>query len=175
MKNLSLVCLAGLTFTAVLGTLLHFVYDWTGNIAFAPFSAVNESTWEHMKILFFPMLVFALIQAKFYAKETSSFWQIKLFGTIFGLLLVPVLFYTLNGAFGDYPDWINILIFFVSAFFTYLLEYFLFKYGYSSKLPACIAITVLIVIGLAFAVFTFLPPQIPLFKDPVTGGYGIQK
>ncbi len=175
MKNLSLVCLAGLTFTAVLGTLLHFVYEWTGNIAFAPFSAVNESTWEHMKILFFPMLIFALIQAKFYAKEVEGFWQIKLYGIVFGLLLVPVLFYTLNGVFGDYPDWINIVIFFLSAFLAYFLEYFLFKYGYQSKLPSFVAIGVLIIIALAFIIFTFFPPEIPLFKDPVFGGYGIQK
>lgn len=175
MKNLSLVCLAGLTFTAVLGTILHFVYNWTGNIAFAPFSAVNESTWEHMKILFFPMLIFALIQAKFYAKEIPGYWQIKLYGILFALLLVPVLFYTLNGVFGDYPDWINILIFFVSAFLGYLLEYRLFNAEFESKLPKAVAIAFLVLISLAFSVFTFFPPQIPLFKDPVSGGYGIRK
>lgn len=174
MKNLSLICLAGLTFTAVFGTLLHFVYGFTGNIAFAPISAVNESTWEHMKILFFPMLAFALLQAKFHAKSVKSFWQIKFYGISFGLLLVPVLFYTLNGMFGDYPDWINIGIFFLSAFLAYLLEYFLFKKDYQARLPAFIAVGELVLIGLAFAVFTFIPPHLPLFQDPVYGGYGIQ-
>ena len=175
MKNLSLVCLAGASFTAVLGTILHFVYEWTGNIAFAPLSAVNESTWEHMKILFFPMLFFALIQAKFFAKSVSGFWQIKLYGILFGLLLVPVLFYTLNGVFGKYPDWINIAIFFISAFGAYLLEYFLFKKQYQPRLPAFVAIGALVLASLAFVIFTFAPPNIPLFKDPVSGGYGIQK
>ena len=175
MKNLSLICLAGLTFTAVFGTLLHFVYDWTGNIAFAPISAVNESTWEHMKILFFPMLAFALLQARFCAKSVKSFWQIKFYSLSFGLLLVPVFFYTLNGMFGNYPDWINIGIFFLSAFLGYLLEYRLFNAEFESKLPKAVAIAFLVLIGLTFSVFTFFPPQIPLFKDPVSGGYGIRK
>ena len=175
MKNLSIVCLTGLTFTAVLGTLLHFVYAWTNNIAFAPFSAVNESTWEHIKILFFPMLIFALVQAKFVAGKVTGFWQIKLYSILFGILLLPVLFYTLGGVFGKTPDWVNISIFFLSAFLAYALEYYLFKVGYSPKLPAVVAIITLAVIGLAFAIFTFLPPQIPLFKDPISGGYGIRK
>ena len=47
--------LAGFIFTAVLGVLLHFLYDWTNeSLVVALFSAVNESTFEHMKLLFFP-------------------------------------------------------------------------------------------------------------------------
>ena len=58
--------LAGALFTAAMGTLLHFVYDWSGGWgAAAAFSAVNESTWEHMKLLFFPMLTFVLIITPF--------------------------------------------------------------------------------------------------------------
>ena len=40
----------------VLGTLAHFVYDWSGQNSFIGLlTPVNESTWEHMKLLFFPM------------------------------------------------------------------------------------------------------------------------
>ena len=60
-RSLSIWQFAGFTFTAVLGTLLHFLYEWTQMIAFAPFSAVNESTWEHMKLLFIPMFLLAII------------------------------------------------------------------------------------------------------------------
>lgn len=43
---------AGFIFTAILGTLLHFLFDWTnGSVIAALFSAVNESIWEHMKLL----------------------------------------------------------------------------------------------------------------------------
>jgi len=51
----------GFLFMSVIGTLLHFVYEWSGNNSivrlFAPW---NESTWEHMKLLFFPMLALVL-------------------------------------------------------------------------------------------------------------------
>ena len=43
--------LIGFAFTGAVGTLLHFVYEWTGgDPLIAAFCAVNESTWEHMKL-----------------------------------------------------------------------------------------------------------------------------
>lgn len=174
-RSLSLWQLSGLTFSAVLGTLFHFLYDWTDNIAFAPFCAVNESTWEHIKILFFPMLIFAVIQSYFFIKTTPNFWTIKLIGILIGLTLIPVLFYTYNGAFGKSPDWLNILIFFLSAGIAYFIEYLLFKYEFKFSIPTILPISILTLITISFAAFTFLPPLLPLFKDPVSGGYGIAK
>ena len=44
-------------FTWILGTILHFLYEWSGdNKIIASFSAVNESTWEHLKLVFFPTI-----------------------------------------------------------------------------------------------------------------------
>ena len=76
-RNLLLWQFGGLTFATALGTILHFVFDWTGWAFVAPISAVNESTWEHMKILFFPMLIFALIQYPFFKEESPGVWWIK--------------------------------------------------------------------------------------------------
>ncbi len=72
--------ITGFAVTSIGGTLLHFLYDWSGQNRFAAiFSGVNESTWEHMKLLFFPMFAFALIQS-FFFKENSAFFCIKLRG-----------------------------------------------------------------------------------------------
>ena len=50
-------------FISILGVLLHFTYEWSGdNPAVGLFSAVNESTWEHLKLIFFPMLLLTLIE-----------------------------------------------------------------------------------------------------------------
>ena len=57
-RDLSLWQLVGFAFTALGGTLLHFLYDWTNNNIVAAFTAVNESTWEHMKLLYFPLFFF---------------------------------------------------------------------------------------------------------------------
>lgn len=165
-RSIALWQLGGLTFTAILGTVFHFLYQWTGNVAFAPFCAVNESTWEHMKILFFPMFFFALLQSIFFKAEHPDFWCIKLVGTTLGVVLIPILFYTYNGAFGKSPDWVNILIFFISAGCAYLAEAYLFKRP-TPKKASVLPLILLILLALVFVLFTFLPPQIPLFQDPI--------
>lgn len=172
-QSIPLWQLWGFAITSLGGTLLHFLYDWTGqSILIAPFSGVNESTWEHMKLLFFPMFIFALIESRF-IKDSANFWCIKLAGITTGLMLIPVLFYTYNGIFGESPDWINIVIFFVSAALAYLLETRLFrKNSIRCRLPGA-AFAALVLIAAAFVIFTFLTPQIPLFADPLTGTYGL--
>ncbi|MBE6563569.1 MAG: hypothetical protein E7660_07515 [Ruminococcaceae bacterium] len=163
----------GFSVAAILGTILHFLYGLTGeNVLTAPFSAVNESTWEHMKILFIPLFFFALIQSRYF-KETKSFWCVKLLGTLEGLILIPVLFYTYNGTFGKSPDFVNIGIFFASAATVFLLEAQLLKNEtFRCKRPWLPFLLLCLIFGL-FVLFTFNTPQIPLFKDPISGGYGI--
>ena len=172
-KNLSLWQLAGLTFTAVLGTILHFLYGWVKNPIIAAFSAVNESTWEHMKLLFIPALLFSLIEYPFFHKYSPYFWQIKCTGILIGLALIPILFYTLSGIFGKTPAWLNVLIYFIAITATYYLETHLFKRNTAPFLSLPWSIGILSLIALSFILYTFLSPQIPLFQDPITGGYGI--
>ena len=102
----------GFVITSLGGTFLHFLYEWTGEAKWvAPFSGVNESTWEHMKLLFWPIFIFAIVQS-FFFKERRDFWNIKLRGILLGLALIPIIFYTYNGVIGPSPDWFNITIFF---------------------------------------------------------------
>ena len=172
-RSVKLWQLLGFGVTALGGTLLHFLYDWLGGAVWvAPFSGVNESTWEHMKLLFWPMLVFAVVQS-FFFRDRKDFWCIKLRGILLGLALIPVLFYTYNGVIGKSPDWLNITIFFVSAALSYLFETRLFE----GETVACkrpkLAAAILWGIALLFVLFTFLTPEIGVFRDPLTGTYGI--
>ena len=145
------------------GTILHFLYDWTGgSIWAAPFSGVSESVWEHMKLLFWPLFFFALVQRQFFRGQ-DNFWPVKLRGTLLGLLLIPVLFYTCNGAFGKSPDWLNIAIFYISAGAVFLFEYRAYKI---LRPGSRLSFTILCLVGILFVVFTFAPPHIPLFQDP---------
>ena len=172
-RSVGLWQLLGFAVTSLGGTLLHFLYDWTGKAAWAaPFSGVNESTWEHMKLLFWPMLLFALVQSLFFW-EKPDFWCIKLRGTLLGLALIPVHFYTYNGVIGRSPDWINIAIFFVAAAVAYLYEARrLYKDTTVCQKPPS-AIFLFCTIAVLFVIFTFATPEIGIFKDPLTGTYGI--
>lgn len=165
--------LIGFAVTSLAGTLLHFLYEWTGeSILAASFSGVNESTWEHMKLLFWPMLAFAAIQI-IYFKEKQNFWCVKLKGTALGLTLIPVLFYTYNGVIGRSPDWANIAMFFVAAAAAYIFEARLLNKDISPCRYARLSAVLLCIIGMAFVCFTFVTPHLGIFRDPVTGAYGI--
>ena len=163
----------GFAATSLGGTVLHFLYGWLGEaIWIAPFSGVNESTWEHMKLLFFPMLIYAAVQS-FFFREYENFWCVKLRGILLGLTLIPVIFYTYNGVIGRSPDWINIAIFFISAAIVYIYETRLFKSEKITCRSPKTSVAALLLIALLFVIFTFAAPEIGIFKDPLTGTYGI--
>ena len=172
-RSIGLWQLMGFGVTALGGTMLHFLYDWLGEAVWiAPFSGVNESTWEHMKLLFWPMLLYAVLES-FFFRERDDFWCVKLRGMILGLSLIPILFYTYNGVIGKSPDWINIAIFFVSAAVAYIYESRLFNGDRVVCKAPRRAIFALCFIGLMFIIFTFAPPSLEIFRDPLTATYGI--
>ena len=172
-RSVGLWQLMGFAVTSLGGTLLHFLYDWlSGTEWIAPFSGVNESTWEHMKLLFWPMLLFAVVQG-FFFKDRGDFWCIKLKGILLGLVLIPVLFYTYNGVIGRSPDWINIAIFFIAAAISYLYETRLLNEGTACCSHPTLAVAMLATVAVLFVVFTFATPPLGIFKDPLTGMYGI--
>lgn len=172
-RSIGLWQLMGFAVTSLGGTLLHFLYEWLGEAVWiAPFSGVNESTWEHMKLLFWPMFIFAIVQS-FFFKDREEFWCVKLRGILLGIILIPIIFYTYNGVIGKSPDWFNIAIFFVSAAIAYICETRLFNADKLHCRSPKLALAVLSVIALLFIVFTFATPEIGIFKDPMTGTYGI--
>ena len=134
--------MGGFVFTGILGTFLHFLFDLAGGSLWAGlFSAVNESIWEHMKLLFYPMVLFALVEYGFWGKETPGFWKVKLLGILVGLALIPVIYYSYTGILGVSADWFNIAIFFLAAGAAYVLETRRFQKGLlsptGSKAASC--------------------------------------
>ena len=172
-RSMGLWELMGFAVTSLGGTVLHFLYDWLGKSVFvAPFSGVNESTWEHMKLLFWPAFVFAIVQS-FFFRERKDFWCVKACGILSGLAAIPVLFYTYNGVIGRSPDWLNIVIFFLATALAFLLESRLFRKEKPCASSAKWMIAVLGAIAALFVIFTFATPRIGIFLDPLTGTYGI--
>ena len=124
-------------------------------------------------MFFFPAFFFAIFQS-FFFKEYNNYWLIKLLGTMLGLMLIPIIFYTYNGAIGKSPDWLNILIFFISAGACFLIEGLLFKRNRAEltvfKTPSIIIFCLL---SFAFILFTFKTPKLGIFLDPIYQTYGI--
>ena len=169
-RNAGLWQLVGFAVSTLGGTLLHFLYDWLGGAAWiAPLSGINESTWEHMKLLFWPTFIFAIVQS-FFFRDREDFWCIKLRGILLGIGLIPVLFYTYNGVIGKSPDYINIAIFFISAAVAFIYEAYLFKCGIPCKGKTS-PLLILAGVALLFVIFSFVQPPLAIFKDP-TAAYG---
>ena len=168
--------IAGFLFTSIFGTFLHFLFDLSGqNVIAALFSAVNESIWEHMKLIYYPMLLFASMESRFWGKKLKHFWCIKLVGILLGLILIPIIYYTYTGILGICADWFNIAIFFIAAGAAYWGETLLFQREYTCRFPPRTAFLMVCLISAVFTLLTFFPPPIPFFQDPITGTYGFQR
>ena len=167
--------IAGFLITSVLGTFLHFLFDLTaGSAAAALISAVNESIFEHMKLIFYPMLLVSLLQYRKFGKNTVNFWCVKLAGISVALALIPSIYYIYTGILGVSASWFNVTIFFIAAAAAFWAETKLFQKGFSCRIPESLAFALILLTGMVFTAFTFCPPRIPLFRDPLTGTYGFQ-
>lgn len=153
-------------FISVLGVILHFTYEWSDNNRFIGlFSATNESTWEHLKLLFFPMLLLTILELCLYSNELPANYIIsRTAGIIGGMIFIVVAFYTYLGVVGKNYDFINIVIYFIGVFVALLIENK--KYSNELSIDTKIGVAVLILITLAFFLFTYNPPAIGLFKKP---------
>lgn len=159
-------------FISVLGVLLHFTYEWSGdNPIVALFSAVNESTWEHLKLLFFPMLLLTIIELLFTEKRQlpSNYLFARTIGILSGMAFIVIAFYTLTGVFAKLPDAVNIALYFLGVFLALCIENKINR-GNSQNHSAFAAI-VLLDLTIAFFVFTKYPPSIGLFANPVLTGF----
>ena len=167
--------LAGFLVTGALGSLLHFVYQWSGeNQVAAAFSAVNESTWEHMKLLFFPLFLFSVVQVCVMGRNYPNFLAVRAVSILTGLVLIPVLFYTYTGVLGRSVDWVNIALFFLAALGAFLLDFRLLRRSrLSAPWQQILGLIVLLALAFCFVWCTFHPVEMSLWRDPVTGGYGV--
>lgn len=157
----------------ILGILLHFTYEWAGeNTIVGLFSAVNESTWEHLKLAFFPMLLMAIIGYFIIGKQINNYWIAQSIGIITAIAFIITFFYTYQGVLGKNIDALNIGSFIIAVI---LGEFITYKIMKSRKIynAEFVSIIFLVILLLSFVLYTFYPPQIPLFQDPILGGYGI--
>jgi hypothetical protein len=166
--------LVGIVFIVAFGSLLHFTFEWSGGqAAVGVFSAVNESVWEHLKLGYWPALAFALIEFKYLKESTSNF----LFAKTVGIYLIPitivVIFYSYTAFLGESILVIDISSFIIAVIFGQLVSYRLLTGKTLPNNLSKFSLIALLLLGLAFVLFTFYPPQLGLFQDPITREYGL--
>ncbi|MBQ8538490.1 MAG: hypothetical protein IJ433_02440 [Ruminococcus sp.] len=158
----------------LIATLLHFVYNLSGGSTLSIlFGAVNESVWEHVKIFAVGYVVWSLIELLWVKPPFKKFVTAKTVSLYFLSLSIIVFFYTYN-LFTEEPILIVDLI--SSFIFVALSQFISFKLTASDNEIADyfpVAILLLMTYFVMFFSFTVFPPKVDLFKDPVTGMYGI--
>ena len=169
---------AGIPILFVIGAIMNFAYNLLGEKAVVGlFAPVNESVWEHSKMLLWPVILwwflYYCLQHSKQPIHKDKWFTGALAALLIALIAMPMLYYFYTGAFGTELLWADILILFLSLLLGQLAGLHIYRHG--KGIPARSAASVFIVLILMFMLFTFFPPQIPLFLDGPTGTYGIPK
>lgn len=166
MNQIKHYTIVGIIFVLIAGTVAHFVYDWSGqNMLVGFFFPINESVWEHMKLVFFPMLLYSFYINKKMIHTNPCITSALLLGTLVGTLMIPVLFYTYSGILGYNLLILDLLTFALSVLAGFLVAY---KSSESCRYENYEKILkfVVFVMAVMFFVFTYFPPAIGLFENP---------
>lgn len=131
------------------------------------FAPVNESVFEHLKLVFWPAILYFFVLYLIKKSAPENGIVSLLMGIIAGMLTTVVLFYTYNGATGKNIDFINIIIYFIAIAVLIIVRNLFIKNNFlNSKKAKWLAVLGFIIIAVLLAVFTFYPPNIPLFVSP---------
>lgn len=164
----------GIPIVFCVGAVAHFVFEWCG--CWTPLAlvfAVNESVWEHHKLSVWPGLVYALLEWRGYGRGVANFWTAKAAALLLMPVVVDIGFYTYTPLVGHPTLWVDITLFFVGITVGMLVGYRLVVLPTLSVYVRRIGLGLLVALVTCFLLFTFFPPRLGLFRDCVTGCYGI--
>jgi hypothetical protein len=166
--------LIGIPVISVAGALLHFVFEWSGYWSpVGAIAAVNESVWEHFKIGFWPTLLYAIVEFIIMGKSLKNFAFAKAIGIYAIPATIAIIFYSYTAIIGHEILAVDILSFVVAIAIGQIVSYKLLT---SRQLPAwshTLGIILVVALAIAFVIFSYYPPHLPIFQDSPTGNYGI--
>ena len=136
MKQEKTFTIAGILFVLISGTLLHFVYGWTNHNVIAGFFApVNESVWEHMKLLFFPMLLYSTGMAILLKERRPCIVSALCSGLLAGTFCIPLFYYAYTSITGDSILPVDIALFALSTLIAFFIAFQLAQSCIMSLIP----------------------------------------
>ena len=161
----------------LLGSLLHFTYDWSGQKHWVGlFSVSTESVWEHQKQLFFPFCIYAIIEAICWGNDLLGFWTAKAVAVLIGILFMICGYYVYKLAVKRHIVVCNVLLLLVAVAVTqHLSIYFLEHQWFQSGLYPGLGIPILLLLVVIFVVWTYAPPKLPVFCERKSQSYGMLK
>ena len=157
---------------SLIGTLSHFLYDITNhNKIIGLFAAVNESTWEHIKIALTPTLLWSLIDGAIYGVDPNYF-SAKFISLSLIIILMPLLFYGYQIFLKKNNFIIDILIFYIVIIISQLsFNYIIDMDILNSTIRYFSCLGIFLIFG-GYMIHTLMPAKSFLFKDPISKKYG---
>lgn len=176
-RRLLRLTIVGAVFMTLAGSAMHFVYDWSGQSTLvALFGPVNESIWEHAKLVFWPPLLWYVFIAlslrrmrsyELTGAAAAALWFMPVFQTAFYYLYAAI---TRGDLFV-----MDLVDFELTVILGQLLFYRLaigMRCTTAGRVAAIVSVAALA--GIFFAL-TFQPPHLPVFRDPQNGTYGLPR
>ena len=160
----------------VIGSLFHFIYRWSGNnILIGLISPINESIFEHSKLLLIPLILFWGVGYLFLKDDVNAnnYFLAMLSSIICSIIVMISFYYTYKEIIGNSYLWIDIFDLLLSLFIGQLIANHI--YVYSSDVNCIISISAIVVIFIGYIYLTFKPFKTPLFLDEKNKTYGINK
>ena len=157
---------------SIVGTLAHFLYDISNhNKIVGLFTAVNESTWEHIKIAITPTLLWGLYDGYIYGSNPNYFTA-KIVSLLVMTLVIPLIFYFQKIILKKDYVIINILSFYIAIILGQLSFYKILDLMPLDYIYIYISVIALFIFFGCYLLLTLLPLKNFLFKDPITNEYG---
>lgn len=159
----------------LLAFLTHFLYDWFPNRIFSIFFPVNESIWEHMKMLFTTILLYELIEfiiLKIKNIKVNNFLFASFTSAILSIPIYLIMFLPIFYKIGEKMI-ITLIIMLITIIIIQIIHYKIINY---KELHLGISALILIIVTyIVMGILTYYPPETDLFFDPKDEKYGINK
>ena len=164
----------GVIAISLIGTLAHFLYDIMHHSrVIGLFAAVNESTWEHIKIAITPTLLWGLYDGFFYG-ENPNYFAAKFLSLITLVIFIPCVFYSYKKISKKPILFIDIATFYIAIILSQVVFYAVLNAAPMSHIWRFISCICLFVFFGCYMTLTLEPLKTFLFKDPITGKYGFR-
>jgi len=165
-----------ITIITILAVFCHFLYDWFPNTLFSFIFPVNESIWEHMKLIATPVLIFSIFNYLYYKNKNIKFNNYILSYAIsipIAIILYLIIYLPIHYCIG-HNLYISIIILVFIYFIIESLSFFI-RQKPNKKYQNIIGITIIIALYSAFIYLTYKPPHYNIFYDTEKNIYGIPK
>lgn len=156
----------------LIGSLLHFTYEWSHRNRFvAIFSAVNESTWEHIKLALSGIFCCMLVDI-FFLGDNPNYWLARSISFLVPVVVIPIFFYTYTSFSHHAILPVDISCFVLAAFLSSLVFVMILNAPAISFWGNLLSMLVSTIIIAMYLLLTEFPLHNFLFEDPITHEYG---